>query len=90
MVVQIIERLRRSGWVQESVQKVIAELPHWERRLRSSGVIVTPRVPSRDWSPVNSRAHNEVVMPMRQANVDRNGSREHEHRNLTGVRPYKP
>jgi hypothetical protein len=90
MVEDIVEYLRRSGWVQQSVEAVRPDLPRWERHLRSRGVNAIPALPSRSWSAANSRAHNELVLLMMQAKKDRDQAREHEHRNLTRVRPYKP
>ncbi len=90
MVEEIARYLRRSGWVQQSVERVMPDLPRWERHLRSRGVTVIPHLPSRSWSPANSRAHNELILLMMQAHRERDGSREHAHRNLTMVRPYKP
>jgi hypothetical protein len=89
MVEEIIEYLRRSGWVQQSVEVVLPELPRWERHLRSRGVEAIPALPSRSLSPASASAHNEVVLLMMQARKERDTSREHEHRNLTRIRPYK-
>jgi hypothetical protein len=89
MVEDIVEYLRRSGWVQQSVEAVRPDLPRWERHLRSRCVDAIPALPSRSWSPANSRAHNELVLLMMQAHKDRDKSREHKHRNLTRIRPYK-
>jgi hypothetical protein len=90
MVEEIIGYLRRSGWVQQSVDAVLPDLPRWERHLRSRGVDAIPALPSRSWSAANSRAHNELVLLMMQTKKDRDKAREHEHRNLTRIRPYKP
>ena len=89
MVEQIVRYLRRSGWVQQSVEKVLPDLPRWERHLRSRGITVIPHLPSRSWSAATSRAHNELILLMMQAHRERDGSREHDHRNLTGIRPFK-
>jgi hypothetical protein len=90
MIDEIVDYLRRSGWVTQSVDAVLADLPRWERRLRSRGVSAIPRLGSRSfWSPAASRAHNEINLLMRQASRDRDASIEHELRNLTGTRPYK-
>jgi len=35
MVEEIVEYLRRSGWVQQSVEAVLPDLPRWERHLRN-------------------------------------------------------
>jgi hypothetical protein len=85
----IVNYLRRSGLAHQSVEAVRPDLPRWERHLRSRGVTVIPHLPSRPWSPANSRAHNELTLLMMQAHRERDGSREHEHRNLTRIRPYK-
>lgn len=90
MIGEIVDYLRRSGWVQQSVERVLPDLPRWERHLRSRGVTAIPHLPSRSWSPANSRARNELILLMMQASQERDKSREHAHRNLTRVRPYKP
>lgn len=89
MIEQIVQYLRRSGWVQQSVEAVLPDLPRWERHLRSRGVTIVPDLPSRSWSAANSRAHNELILLMMQAHRERDRSREHEHRNLTRIRPFK-
>jgi hypothetical protein len=87
--VAIVQYLYRSGWVAQSVQAVLPELPRWERRQPSRGITRVPTLPSRSWSSTESHAHNELNLLMKQASVIRNPSLEHQLRNLTGVRPYK-
>jgi len=86
----IIEYLRRSGWVTQSVDAVLPEIPRWERQLRSRGVTAIPRLGVRSWSAVEARAHNEINLLMRQASRQRDPTFEHRLRNLTGIRRYKP
>lgn len=90
MIDDIVRYLWRSGWVRQSVEAVLPEIPRWARRLQSRGVTAIPRLGSRSWSPTESRAHNELVLLMMQASRDRNASIEHQQRNLTRIRPYKP
>ena len=85
----IVQYLHRSGWVAQSVQAVLPELPRWERRLRDRGVMYVPLLPSRSWSWAESQAHNELNLLMRQASMIRDPSLEHQLRNLTGVRAFK-
>lgn len=87
---EIIHYLRRSGWVTQSVEAVLPELPRWERRLRSRGVVAIPQPGVRDYSPAAARAHNEINLLMKQAASVRDADSEHRLRNLTRVRPYKP
>lgn len=86
----IVRYLYRSGWVTQSVQRVLSQLPRWEQRLRSRGITRIPVLPSRSWSWAESRAHNELNLLMRQASLVRDSSLEHQLRNLTAVRPFKP
>jgi hypothetical protein len=90
MVDDIVGYLRRSGWVQQSVEAVVPDLPRWERHLRRRGVAAIPRLGSRSWSPAEARAHNELNLLMRQASRFRDKSFEHHLRNLTRIRPNKP
>ncbi len=85
----IIDYLRRSGWVTQSVEAVLPEIPRWERHLRSRGVETIPRLGARSWSAAEARAHNELNLLMRQASRKRDSAVEHDLRNLTGIRPYK-
>ena len=86
----ILDYLRRSGWVTQSVQAVLPELPRWERHLRNRGVMAIPRLGVHSWSPAEARAHNELNLLMRQASCQRDPAFEHHLRNLTGIRGYKP
>ena len=86
----IINYLRRSGWVTQSVEAVLAQIPRWERHLRSRGVTAIPRLGVRSWSAAEARAHNELNLLMRQASRERDAAFEHYLRNLTGIRRYKP
>jgi len=86
----ILHYLRRSGWVTQSVEAVLPQLPRWERHLRSRGVTAIPRLGVRSWSPAESRAHSELNLLMRQASRQRDPAFEHHLRNLTGIRSYKP
>jgi len=90
MQADIVHYLRRSGWVAQSVAAVNDELPRWEIRLRSLGINEIPKLPSRSWSGAESRAHNHLNLLMRQAARERDAALEHNLRNLTAVRPYKP
>jgi hypothetical protein len=90
VVEDIVWYLRRSGWVAQSVEGVLPDLPRWEKRLRSRGVTAIPLLGSRSWSPAEARAHNELNLLMRQAAKVRDPSMEHQLRNLTRIRPYKP
>jgi hypothetical protein len=86
---EIIHYLRRAGWVTQSVEAVLPELPRWERRLRSRGVLAIPELGVRDYSPAAARAHNEINLLMKQASGVRDAESEHALRNLTRVRPSK-
>lgn len=91
MQLAIVEYLQRSGCVPQSIERIRPELPRWERRLRARGVSEIPLLESRAWtSPVSARAHNELALLIRQASLARESAVEHQLRNLTGVRPYKP
>jgi len=87
---QIERYLWRSGWVRQSVERVLRDLPRWERHLRSRGITEIPHRGSRSWSPTKSRADNELNLLMRQAARDRDASIEHQLRNLTRIRQPKP
>ncbi len=87
---QLIGYLRRSGWVSQSVDAVMPELPRWERHLRKRGIATIPMLGARSWSPAEARAHNEINLLMRQASRKRDPAFEHHLRNLTAIRPYKP
>ncbi len=86
---EIIDYLRRSGWVTQSVEAVLPEIPRWERHLRSRGVEAIPRLGMRSWSAADARAHNEINLLMRQASRKRDSAFEHYLRNLTSIRLYK-
>lgn len=61
MIGDIVNYLRRSGWVVQSVDAVIPDLPRWEKRFRSRGVTTIPQLGAwSSWSPAASRAHNEL------------------------------
>jgi hypothetical protein len=91
MIDEIVDYLRRSGWVAQSVDAVLPDLPRWLRRLRSRGVTSIPQLGARSsWSPSASRAHNELNLLMRQASRVRDASLEHQLRNLNRTRPFKP
>jgi hypothetical protein len=85
----IIEYLRRSGWVPQSVEAVLPNVPRWERQLRVRGIDAIPRLGVPAPSAAEARAHNELNLLMRQASQHRDAALEHHLRNLTGVRPYK-
>lgn len=78
--------LLRSGWVAQSVDAVRPELPRWVLYLRKKGVTQVPN------SPLTGEAHatNLLTLLARQGSKERDSTIEHELRNLTGVRPYKP
>jgi hypothetical protein len=84
----IVSYLRRSGWVQQSVEAVLPDLPRWERRLRDRGVTRIPAL-GRPCSAADATAHNELNLLMLQASHGRNSSLEHDLRNLTEVRRHK-
>jgi hypothetical protein len=85
----IVRYLWRSGWVRQSVERVLPDLPRWERHLRSRGITAIPPLPSRSSASAESRHHNELSLLMRQGSMVRDPTIEHQLRNLTGTRPYK-
>ena len=87
---EIVRYLWRSGLVVQSVRALLPFLPRWERRLRSRGIAAIPSLPSRTWSHQEARAHNELNLLIRQASIKRDKSIEHQLRNLTRTRRYKP
>ena len=78
-------KLRRSGWVAQSVEAVVPELPRWEKRLRERGFDTVPRYPGQR----PARVENELNLLMRQAARVRDSAIERQLRNLTQVRPPK-
>ncbi len=82
----IIEYMRRSGLVAQSVEAAIELLPRWEKRLRERGIEVVPRYPGQG----PARAENELNLLIRQGAMVRDPAIEHQLRNLTRVRPHKP
>lgn len=89
MVDDIVRYLRRSGWVTQSVEAVLPDLPRWERHLRSRGITKVPQLGARTWSPAEARADNLLNLLMKQASRERDATATHQLRNLTGTRPYK-
>jgi hypothetical protein len=89
---QIVDFLRRSGCVPQSVEALSPKLDRWERHLRLRGVDCIPQLGAKsECSPTETcRAHNEMSLLMQQAASQRKSTSEHELRNLTGIRPYKP
>lgn len=88
MIDEIVRYLWRNGWVPQSVERVLPNLPRWERLLRSLGVTEIPRR-GQPWSAGRSWAENHLNLLMRQASVERDPAIEHKLRNLTQIRPYK-
>ncbi len=82
----IIEYMRRSGLVAQSVDAAMEQLPRWERHLRERGIEVAPRYPGQG----PARAENELNLLIRQGSSARDQAIEHQLRNLTRVRPPKP
>jgi hypothetical protein len=87
----IVHNLHRSGWVAQAVQAVLPELPRWERRLRDRGIMyVSHRFRHGPGHGLSPKLFNELNLLMGQASTIRDPSLEHQLRNLTGVRPFKP
>jgi hypothetical protein len=86
----IINYLRYSGLVPQSVDELLPELPRWERHLRRRGISSIPSLPVRDYSPTAAWACNELNLLIRQSARRRDSQVEHDLRNLTRIRPYKP
>ena len=65
---------------------VRAELPRWALYLHKKGVTQIPN------SPLAGEAYatNLLILLARQGSKERDSTIEHELRNLTGIRPYKP
>lgn len=86
---EIVDYLYRSGWVAQSVEAVLQDLPRWERRLRVRGVT---RIPALGASTLlaDAMAENELNLLMLQASRRRNTPVEHNLRNLTRIRRHKP
>jgi hypothetical protein len=82
----IVEYMRRSGLVPQSIEAALPDLPRWEKRLREMGIDAAPRLPGQG----PARAENELNLLIRQAARVRDAAIEHRLRNLTGVRPPKP
>jgi hypothetical protein len=85
----IVAYVWRQGLVRQSVEHLLPEMPRWEQFLRGHGVTEIPRR-GRPWSPARSFAENLLNLLIRQSAIDRDPALEHQLRNLTGVRPYKP
>lgn len=79
-----------SGLVAQSVEALLPKLGRWERQLRERGFTSVPSYPWSAASFEEVQAGNLLNLLIRQGSLDRNARIEHELRNLTGVRPYKP
>lgn len=86
MQAAIIEYLRCSGLVAQSVQEALPHLPRWERQLRARGIHSVPRRPGHG----PAFAENWLNLLIRQAAKVRDHDKEHELRELTRPRPPKP
>ena len=82
----IVEYMRRSAWVAQSIDAVLPELPRGGKRLRERGLDSVPRYPGQG----PARAENELNLLMRQAARERDTTIEHQLRDMTQVRPPKP
>ena len=79
----LLEYLRSSGYVVQSADAVSRDLHRWVRFLRANGV---HNVPRHFWM-ADARTSNLITHLHFEATKDPRG---HEHRNLIGIRPYKP
>ncbi len=59
----IVEYMRRSGLVAQSIEAALPELPRWEGRLRKKGIEAAPRYPGQG----PARAENELNLLIRQS-----------------------
>jgi hypothetical protein len=80
--------LTQSGLTEPSLQRLRPHFPRWSRHLQEMGVTSIPSLYSTDSTDV--LAMNELSLLARQAMDDRDAATEHNLRNLTGTRPYKP
>jgi hypothetical protein len=80
---------RMSGCCIISVEAMRKNFPRWRLRLAEWGIRCVPR---NIWSqdPTEAHAVNVMSLLIRQASGDRDPTIEHELRNLTSIRPYKP
>lgn len=86
---QIRRWLLLSG-VDPSHPRLVRAIPRWERRLQEMGVTeVMPPLVSR--GPMDDRVSSLLCLWVKQAMApqDRDGTAEHELRNLTGTRTWK-
>ena len=82
----IVECMRRSGLVSQSIEAALPELPRREKRMRERGIEAAPRYPGQG----PARAENELNLLIRLGSRVRDAAIEHQLRNLTGARPPKP
>jgi hypothetical protein len=86
MQAAMIEYMRFSGLVAQSVQEALPHLPRWERQLRARGIHSVPQRPGQG----PAYAENWLNLLIRQAAKVRDHDMEHELRELTRPRPPKP
>ena len=71
-----------------SVEAYRRQFPRWRSRLLSLGIDRVPPFPAR--SPEDDTATNHLLLFIKQGADHRDPEWEHNQRNLTGVRPFKP
>lgn len=86
----MVSYMRYSGLATQSVEALLPHLERWERRLRHLGFSSVPSCPWLPASFAEVQAGNHLALLIRQASSVRNPDIEHELRNLTAIRPYKP
>jgi len=89
LIDDLVGYLWRCGLVAQSVQRLLPDLPRWERFLRGQGVAAIPPLPSLSWTARESKAHNLLALLIDQSSLVPDAAKQHHLRNLTGVRPYK-
>lgn len=72
----------------QSVVSLRPRFPRWIRHLESQGITTWPDPYS--FRPYDSHAMNVIVQLIREGSAERDPAIEHNLRNMTGVRPWKP
>jgi len=88
MPYQDFEDFLRPSLAEQSMVELRKDFPRWRHRLALQGIDVVPTPISPD--PGDARAINAMSLLVRQASRERDAGVEHNLRNLTRVRAYKP
>jgi hypothetical protein len=85
---QDFEEFLRPSLAEQSMVALRRHFPRWRRRLALQGIEAVPSPMSSD--PDDAPAINTMTLLVRQASKERDAGIEHQLRNLTCIRPYKP